>query len=74
MPQESSLSPKAISLLEDCSPRHITQEIRRGNMRAYKIGKRGYRVTPADYAAWRALHAVVITDVVGAALNELASR
>jgi excisionase family DNA binding protein len=55
-----------------CTTRHVADEIIRGELPAWRIGARGYRVAPADAEAWIAVMRMTPRhDVVGEAIAQM---
>jgi excisionase family DNA binding protein len=49
---------KTLAAHWDCSPRHIYTLIETGQIRAFRIGKRGLRITPDEVLRWEQTSAV----------------
>lgn len=52
----SYLTPADLAVRWGCSPEHIQRLCKRGELRAMKLGRRGWRIAPSDAEAFEAHH------------------
>lgn len=50
------LTPSQIAAEWGCTPEHVQRLCKRGELRAMKLGKRGWRIAPADLEAFEIHH------------------